>query len=68
MVYPTQGSGSGSGAVGAHKNDHVVGGSDAFSGATDELSFQAEKLASAPANVKGRVYYNTVEDKLYVST
>lgn len=51
----------------AHKATHLVGNSDAFDGATDELSFQIEKVNGTAGIIgKSRVVYNLIDDHVYV--
>jgi hypothetical protein len=51
----------------AHKATHLVGNSDAFDGATDELSFQVEKVVGvAGVTGKSRIVYDTTDDHIKV--
>jgi len=54
------------GSAGPHKDNHIVGGSDAFNGATDQLSIQAEHVATLPTAVEARIVYLTSDGHIYV--
>jgi len=49
-----------------HKAWHIVGGSDAFDGVTDQLSFQLEKFAVLPTAQEGRMVFNTADNHPYI--
>jgi hypothetical protein len=55
-----------SGSLTPHKAWHVVGGSDAFDGVTDQLSFQLEKFAVLPTAQEGRMVFNTADSHPYI--
>ncbi|MCJ7423573.1 hypothetical protein MUP01_04805 [Candidatus Bathyarchaeota archaeon] len=56
----------GGGGMGKHRGWHVKGGSDAFDGASDQLSFQLEQVAVLPSAVRGRIVYLTTDDHAYL--
>jgi hypothetical protein len=49
-----------------HRISHTVGGSDAFNGETDQLSFQLEKFAVLPAAQEARLVFNTADNHPYI--
>lgn len=55
-----------SGSLTPHKAWHIVGGTDAFDGTTDQLSFQLEKFAVLPAAQEGRLVFNTADSHPYI--
>ena len=55
--------------VKAHKQSHVKGGGDAFTGLTDELSFSVEKVEELPvAGGVGRLVFKSDDVHLYLCT